>query len=62
MRTNISISPGTCGGPLVNAKGEVIGISNSENDYFVTPINRALSLIYKSPQNQIASIAAGQFA
>ena len=62
MRTNINISPGTCGGPLVNAKGEVIGISNSENDYFVTPITRALSLIYKNPQNQTAPNASAQFA
>jgi S1-C subfamily serine protease len=61
MRTNISISPGTCGGPLVNTKGEIIGISNSENDYFVTPINKALSLIYKNPQNQVASTASAQF-
>jgi len=62
MRTNITISPGTCGGPLVNAKGEIIGISNSENDYFVTPITRALSLIYKNPQNQMAPTASAQFA
>jgi S1-C subfamily serine protease len=61
MRTNISISPGTCGGPLVNTKGEIIGISNSEHDYFVTPVNRALSLIYRNPQNQIASTASAQF-
>ena len=61
IRTNISISPGVCGGPLVNAKGEIIGISNSENDYFVTPVTRALSLIYSSPQNQVAATASGQF-
>ena len=61
MRTDISITPGTCGGPLVNTKGEIIGISNSENDYFVTPINKALSLIYKYPQNQVASTASAQF-
>ena len=61
MRTNISIAPGTCGGPLVNTKGEIIGISNSENDYFVTPINKALSLIYNSPQNQVAATASAQF-
>ncbi|MEI7635836.1 MAG: serine protease [Syntrophus sp. (in: bacteria)] len=62
LRTNISISPGTCGGPLVNAKGEIIGISNSENDYFVTAVNRALPLIYNSPQSQVAATASGQFA
>jgi S1-C subfamily serine protease len=61
MRTNISIPPGTCGGPLINTKGEIIGISNSEHDYFVTPVNRALSLIYNSPQNQVAATASGQF-
>ncbi|MBI4763215.1 MAG: trypsin-like peptidase domain-containing protein [Deltaproteobacteria bacterium] len=61
LRTNISISPGTCGGPLVNTKGEVLGISNSENDYFVTPINKALPLIYSNPKNKIASIASAQF-
>jgi S1-C subfamily serine protease len=61
MRTNISILPGTCGGPLVNMKGEIIGISNSENNYFVTPINKALPLIYNNPKNKIASTASAQF-
>jgi S1-C subfamily serine protease len=61
MRTNIGIPQGTCGGPLVNTKGEIIGISNSENSYFVTPINKAVSLIYKSPQNQVTATASGQF-
>ena len=61
MRTNISISPGTCGGPLVNTQGEIIGITNSENDYFVTPINKALPLIYNNPQNQVAPAASAQF-
>jgi S1-C subfamily serine protease len=61
MRTNISISPGTCGGPLVNTKGEIIGISNSENDYFVTPVDKALFLIYSNPQKQAAPTASAQF-
>lgn len=61
LRTSISISPGTCGGPLVNIKGEVIGISNSENDYFVTPINKAVPLIYNNPKNKTASTASAEF-
>ena len=61
MRTNISISPGTCGGPLVNTRGEIIGISNSENGCFVTPINKALSMIYNNPQNQAAPTASAQY-
>ena len=61
IRTNISISPGTCGGPLVNSKGEIIGISNSENDYVVTPINKALTLIYHKVQNQMPQTASSQF-
>jgi len=61
MRTNISISPGTCGGPLVNTRGEIIGISNSENGCFVTPINKALSMIYNNPQNQVAPTASAQY-
>ena len=61
MRTNMSISPGACGGPLVNTEGEIIGISNSENDYFVTPINKALPLIYNNPQKQVAPTASAQF-
>lgn len=61
MRTNISISRGTCGGPLVNTQGEIIGITNSENDYFVTPINKALPLIYNNPQKQVVPTASAQF-
>jgi S1-C subfamily serine protease len=62
MQTNISISAGTCGGPLVNTKGEIIGITNSENDFFVTPIDKALPLIYSNPQKQVAPAAGAQFA
>lgn len=61
MRTNISIPPGTCGGPLVNTQCEIIGVTNSENDYFVTPINKALPLIYNNPQKQVVSSASAQF-
>lgn len=55
MRTNIGITPGTCGGPLVNTKGQVIGINNSignpENNYIVTPIKKAMPLINNLAQN-----------
>jgi len=55
MRTNISISPGTCGGPLINQRGQIIGINNSignpENNYIVTPIKKALPLINNLAQN-----------
>lgn len=61
MRTNITISAGLCGGPLVNTKGEVIGVSNSlGNPETVTPINKALPLIYGKAQNQAASTAPTQ--
>ena len=53
FRTNINIYPGSCGGPLVNIKGEVIGVNNSagatENNYmgigYATPINRVAALM-----------------
>jgi len=61
MRTNIGISRETCGGPLVNTQGEIIGITNSENDYFVTPINKALPLIYSNPQKVVVPAASAQF-
>ena len=55
FRTNINIYPGSCGGPLVNIKGEVIGVNNSagaaENNYmgigYATPINRVAGLMNK---------------
>jgi putative serine protease PepD len=61
LRTDIRISRGTCGGPLVNTQGEIIGITNSENDYFVTPINKALPLIYSNPQKEVVPAASAQF-
>jgi S1-C subfamily serine protease len=61
MRTNITISTGLCGGPLVNTKGEVIGIGNSlGNPETVTPINKALPLIYGKAQSQTGSTAPTQ--
>ncbi|MBF0386898.1 MAG: trypsin-like peptidase domain-containing protein [Candidatus Omnitrophica bacterium] len=59
FRTNINIYPGSCGGPLVNIKGEVVGVNNSagatENNYmgigYATPINRALALLNSGTPN-----------
>lgn len=56
FRTNINIYPGSCGGPLVNIKGEIIGVNNSmgytANNYmgigYATPVNQALGLLNSS--------------
>jgi S1-C subfamily serine protease len=63
MRTSITISAGMCGGPLVNTKGEVIGISNSlGNPETATPIHKALPLIYGKVQNQGLATMPAQVA
>lgn len=55
--TNINIYPGFCGSPLVNMRGEVIGINNSVNCQSsigmgqATPINRAMALLQGSAPN-----------
>lgn len=49
--TNINVYPGFCGSPLMNMRGEIVGINNSANCQSgigmgqATPINRALALI-----------------
>jgi len=56
--TNINIYPGFCGSPLVNMRGEIIGINNSVNCQSnigmgqAIPINRALALLRGDTQNQ----------
>jgi len=65
FRTNLNIYPGTCGGPLMNIDGEIIGINNSaaytDNNYigigYAMPINRAMSLIDNPAAGQ--AVAAG---
>lgn len=56
--TNINISPGFCGSPLVNMRGGIIGINNSMNCQSnigmgqAIPINRALALLRGDVQNR----------
>lgn len=53
FRTNIFVYDGTCGSPLVNIRGEVIGINTSiaypDNQFtgigYATPINKAVALL-----------------
>jgi S1-C subfamily serine protease len=53
FRTNIYVYDGTCGSPLMNIRGEVIGINTSvaypNNQFtgigYATPINKALALL-----------------
>ncbi len=62
FRTNIKDYIGTCGAPLVNIHGQVIGINNSvainrNNSVginYATPINKALALIKNNVPNQNA--------
>jgi len=50
FQTDVSLNPGNSGGPLINAKGEVIGINNfkisgAENIGFALEINYAKQII-----------------
>ncbi|MBF0595627.1 MAG: trypsin-like peptidase domain-containing protein [Candidatus Omnitrophica bacterium] len=59
FRTNINVYPGSCGGPLVNIKGEVVGINyaagDAANNYmgigYATPINRVLAMLNTNTAN-----------
>jgi len=69
FRTNINIYPGTCGGPLMNINGEVIGINNSVaytgNTFigigYAMPINRAMQLIDNTAVGQSVVSGTGAF-
>ena len=59
LQTNAAVNPGNSGGPLLNAKGEVIGIislklvqTEVENMGFAIPIEYAMSHIDKLEQGQ----------
>ncbi len=58
FQTDVSLNPGNSGGPLINTKGEVIGINNfkisgAENIGFVLEINPAKKTINKITQGTI---------
>lgn len=67
FRTNINNYPGTCGGPLVNIRGEVVGINNSAgytpNNYmgigYATPINKAFAVLNNNAQSPLFPSPAG---
>ena len=50
LQTNVAIHPGNSGGPLLNARGELVGINTAtarggENIGFAIPIDQALPFI-----------------
>ena len=72
IQTDSSINKGSSGGPLINAKGDVIGINTAiyspdgafSGISFAVPINRSLELIggVVDFQNQPPPVADGQLA
>ena len=72
IQTDSSINKGSSGGPLINAKGDVIGINTAiyspsgvfSGISFAVPINRSLDLIggVVDFQNQPPPVANGQLA
>jgi S1-C subfamily serine protease len=62
MQTDAAISPGNSGGPLVNARGEVIGINTAiadpttaENIGFVIPISHATPIVDQLREGRAAA-------